>query len=365
MAAALAASLPAPSAAPTPTAPTYVAIPSSMVKLVDIEVEIPVTCVQLDGMVVTKIVNHGRNTTSGGAYGLLVGLDLDGTLEVSNCFPLPNRAFDDDEKAAKSTARYQASMLRSLKEIQADDSVVGFYQAISLGAFFSQSLLETQAIHQERLRQGGVVVVHDTSPSPSGKATFRAFRLSKAFLDLYKKSNFTATGLMSTSLTFSTILEELPVTIRTNPLLASFLETVTQSDSPLVPQGSAFSPNFNSLDLSAAGTNKNLERIIDSLDAYRNEENNLAYISRTIAREKSKADAAMQKRKDENATRVAQGLSPLPEDDVARMFKIPAEPSRLESMMLLGQIDAYAKGLEETSGIGLVKMYAAKACANV
>lgn len=51
-------------------------------------------------------------------------------------------------------------MLRSLKEVQADDSVVGFYQATTLGAFFNQSLVDTQAIHQERLRHGGVVIVH-------------------------------------------------------------------------------------------------------------------------------------------------------------------------------------------------------------
>jgi len=51
-------------------------------------------------------------------------------------------------------------MLRSLKEVQADDSVVGFYQAMTLGSFFNQTLVETQAIHQEKLRHGGIVIVH-------------------------------------------------------------------------------------------------------------------------------------------------------------------------------------------------------------
>ena len=51
-------------------------------------------------------------------------------------------------------------MLRSLKEVQADDSVIGFYQATTLGAFFNQTLVDTQAIHQEKLRHGGIVVVH-------------------------------------------------------------------------------------------------------------------------------------------------------------------------------------------------------------
>ena len=51
-------------------------------------------------------------------------------------------------------------MLRSLKEVQADDSVIGFYQGMTLGSFFNQTLVETQAIHQEKLRHGGIVTVH-------------------------------------------------------------------------------------------------------------------------------------------------------------------------------------------------------------
>ncbi len=56
-------------------------------------------------------------------------------------------------------------MLRSLKEVQADDSVVGFYQATTLGAFFNQTLVDTQMIHQEKLRHGGVVIIHGLSIS--------------------------------------------------------------------------------------------------------------------------------------------------------------------------------------------------------
>lgn len=118
-----------------------------------------------------------------------MGLDLDGTLEVSNSFPLPNHTHDDDGKSAKTigmcceprdyeneihkvySARHQASMLRSLKEVQGDDSVVGFYQATTLGSFFNQTLVDTQAIHQEKLRHGGIVIVHGKRKQP-GKIKF-------------------------------------------------------------------------------------------------------------------------------------------------------------------------------------------------
>lgn len=58
-------------------------------------------------------------------------------------------------------------MLRSLKEVHADDSVIGFYQGTTLGSFFNQTLVDTQAIHQERLRHGGIVIVHGVSGPPN------------------------------------------------------------------------------------------------------------------------------------------------------------------------------------------------------
>ena len=60
MAAALAASLPAPSAAPAPAAPTYEAIPASMSKVIDLEGEIPLQSVQLDGLVSYDVLSFPR-----------------------------------------------------------------------------------------------------------------------------------------------------------------------------------------------------------------------------------------------------------------------------------------------------------------
>ncbi|CAA7266515.1 unnamed protein product [Cyclocybe aegerita] len=342
-----------------------------MAKAVDIEAEIPLTCVQLDGMVVTKIIKHAREAPSTTAHGLLLGLDLDGILEVSNSFPLPQHVNDDDDKSAKSSARHQASMLRSLKEVQADDSVVGFYQATTLGAFFSQSLIDTQAIHQDKLRHGGIVIVHDISQTARGNASFRAYKLTAAFLDAYKKSNFSTSSLINHRLTFSSILEEVPLKIRTNPLLSGFLGTLAEasraplSSATLGKGTSELGPSFSVLDLGTGGITRNLEQIVEAVDNYRTEEGNLSYMSRQIARERAKAENYVAKRKEENQTRVAQGLAPLPEEDVSRLFKIPAEPSRLESLLLLGKIDALGRSLGGTASTGLVKMYAANAGSTV
>lgn len=57
-------------------------------------------------------------------------------------------------------ARYEASMLRVLKEANYDDGLVGFYQATTMGAFLRQSFISSQILHQDALRQGGIALVH-------------------------------------------------------------------------------------------------------------------------------------------------------------------------------------------------------------
>lgn len=124
--------------------------------------------------------------------------------------------------------------------------------------------------------------------------------------------------------------------------------------------GSELRPSYSVLDLGTGGMTRNLEQIVEAIDNYRTEEGNVSYLTRQIARERAKAENYIAKRKEENQARVGQGLAPLPEEDVSRLFKIPPEPSRLESLLLLGQLDALGRSLEGTAGTGLVKMYAAQ-----
>lgn len=56
----------------------------------------------------TKIIKHARE---GSAHGLLLGLDLDGVLEVSNSFPLPPHSGEDDEKSARSSGKLCTSYI--------------------------------------------------------------------------------------------------------------------------------------------------------------------------------------------------------------------------------------------------------------
>lgn len=134
---------------------------------------------------------------------------------------------------------------------------------------------------------------------------------------------------------------------------------------PSEATASAIPPTYSTLNIGSVGLTRNLEQLIEAIDNHKIEESNLAYLSRQIARERAKADQYVTKRREENAARIAQGLVPLPEENINRLFKIPPEPSRLDSMLLLGQIDGFAKSLASASSSGLVTMYAAKASSEV
>jgi translation initiation factor 3 subunit H len=159
------------------------------------------------------------------------------------------------------------------------------------------------------------------------------------------------------------------VTIRTSALASAFLNILTAPTAssrsfPSLTKSAPLPPDFSHLDLGLpSALNRNLEQVVESLEAYRNEENNVAYLSRQITREKARADTHIARRKEENAIRTAQGLPTLPEEDISRLFKIPPEPNRLESMLLLGQVDASARNVEEVTSAGLIKIYAANPAA--
>ena len=99
-----------------------------------------------------------------------------------------------------------------------------------------------------------------------------------------------------------------------------------------------------------------IETTLDALEGYAAEAGNVGYQARQITREKARADAYVARRRAENETRVAAGLQPQEVEDVHKLFKIPAEPNRLESMLLLHQLNAASASLGESAAVGAVQL---------
>ncbi|KAG0305503.1 Eukaryotic translation initiation factor 3 subunit H [Dissophora globulifera] len=336
----------------------------------DIEGSVPIHSVQLDAMVVLKIVKHCRESAPATVTGQLMGLDVNGVLEVTHSFPMPKNQESEDFEGSQ----YQLQMMRCLREVNVDDNSVGWYQSTNMGNFMNQSLIDHQFEFQQALSKS-VLIIHDVARSSMGNLNFRALRLTPAFMKLYKDKKFTTEALAKAKLTFSNILEELPITIRNTALLNALLfeletsdNTVEVSTSHLTTyknnnsnaNKSVLTPSFDMLDLSLDPyVAKNLENLMDTIDDHQQEQGNYAYWQRSVERENKKKAAGKKKnQKTENARRAQAGQTPLPNEDVDAMFKFPPEPSRLDHLLISGQIDNYCKQINEFAGPALGKLFA-------
>ena len=80
--------------------------------------------------VVSKIVKHAREATGSSAHGLLLGLDLDGTLEVSNSFPLPHHTNDEDDKSNKGVGKSADGAQRGGRQCSCIRDLICFQRGI-------------------------------------------------------------------------------------------------------------------------------------------------------------------------------------------------------------------------------------------
>lgn len=120
-------------------------------------------------------------------------------------------------------------------------------------------------------------------------------------------------------------------------------------------------PNYDSLDLSIDPfLEKTCDLLLDSIENHHTELNNHQYYQRSLAREQAKITAWQQKRKAENAARAASKQPLLPEDEWTRLFKLPQEPSRLETLLNSRQVEQYARQVDGFTASVSSKMFAVR-----
>lgn len=167
--------------------------------------------------------------------------------------------------------------------------------------------------------------------------------------------------LTDNKLTASNMLVTLPINVSSSPLVSAFLATLTTPavssapslSTPSVPLPPSFLPLVNPLPTSLP---EYLSNTLDALTLHTHEANNLAFMTRQIAREKAKHEQTIKEREDENARRRKAGQPELP--TIASDFRGGTkEPSRLEMICLQGQVDGLAKSMGAEAGKGLVRCY--------
>ncbi|KAL6072244.1 Eukaryotic translation initiation factor 3 subunit H [Balamuthia mandrillaris] len=306
--------------------------------------------VQLDGLVVLKIIKHCKENLPELVTGQLLGLDVGSTLEVTNCFPFPSRGDASEEEgsgastasSADSGAEYQIEMMRRLREVNVDYNTVGWYTSTYLGSFLhDESLVHDQFNYQTTINKC-VVVVFDPLKINQGELSLKAFRLTNEFMELYKNQDFTYESLIKANLSFNNIFEQLPIRIHNSGLVTAFLsqlEEEEQSSSSI-----SRSSEFDCLGLSTHPyLEKNLEFLIDCVDVLANEQKQAQFYQSALHRQRQ----IIHKRK-------MQGER---EEDIMATLKPLQQPNRLESLLITNQVNNYCKQINQFSGQSFSKLF--------
>jgi translation initiation factor 3 subunit H len=169
---------------------------------------------------------------------------------------------------------------------------------------------------------------------------------------------------------------ELPIQIHNSHLVNTFLHQIPSllKDGILRPPSSvdevesnpalvndSLAPNFDSLSLSIDPfLSQTADNLLEAIEVNHVESNNFSYYSRALAREQAKIQQWQAKRKAENAARALSKQAPLPEDEWQRLFKLPTEPSRLDSMLNSRQVEQYARQVDGFVAGTTGKMFAVR-----
>lgn len=317
------------------------------------EVSSPLRVVQMEGLVVLKIIKHCKEFSPALVTGQLLGLDVGSVLEVTNCFPFPIR--EEDDEAEADGANYQLEMMRCLRDVNVDNNTVGWYQSTLLGSYQTVELIETFMNYQENIRRC-VCIIYDPSRSSQGILAFKALRLSDSFMELYRANSFIGEKLREKNLTWVDIFEEIPIKVSNSALISAFM-TELEPDSPVSQC------DYDRLQLSTAPfVERNIEFLIECMDDLTVEQQKFQYYYRNLSRQQTQQQTWLQKRRAENMARKAAGEEPLPEEDPSNpIFKPIPEPSRLDGFLITNQISNYCNQVNGVAGQSLRRLYLTKA----
>lgn len=170
----------------------------------------PLREVQIEALVVMRIIKHATGSLTTPATGFLVGMDVGSVLQVTNCFqfpasvsdaPVPQDQYHNQQSdpaslaaaapRAKSNTAYQNEMIEAFREVNLDAQAVGWYMSMSMGSFVNQNFVENQAHYQKAADEKTAALVFDVARSSAGSLSLKAYRLSAAFLASHKEGKFT------------------------------------------------------------------------------------------------------------------------------------------------------------------------------
>mmetsp|Transcript_478 Transcript_478/g.1175 ORF Transcript_478/g.1175 Transcript_478/m.1175 type:complete len:351 (+) Transcript_478:102-1154(+) len=327
-------------------------------------------CVQIDGLVVLKIIKHCRDEGNSNQLvsGQLLGMDIttpvdnaagkETTLEVTSCFPMPHTGEDD---SAEETDIYVTDMLRCMRDVNVDNNNVGWYQSTFMNSWLDADgpTVATQFQFQESVPKS-VCLVYDPVRTSSGSVYLKAYRLTDKFMTKYRAHTesglhgFTEADLkpkykddysgelLEEGISIDDIFEEVPIRIHNSALVNAMLyDWVCEGT-----MGAKVDCDFERLDLSNRPfLEKSMELLVDGIESLRQDQDRAEFRKRDT------------ERKRREYKRNARGDDASKQEELVRLFP---DPSRLEGLLIANQVESYCDAVAKFTGQSFSKLYIMK-----
>jgi len=154
----------------------------------------PIKVVEVDSLVVLKIIKHCLESPTDSPTGTLLGLDVSSTLQVTNSFPLPSSSSSSQPSSAQSSSSaanldYQTQTMLLLRDVSLDYSTVGWYTSSTFG-YLPYGLVPHQFNFQSTIPKS-IFLIFDPLKFSHGILSLRAYRLQASFMKGYRGEGWT------------------------------------------------------------------------------------------------------------------------------------------------------------------------------
>lgn len=281
--------------------------------------------VEVDAMVILQIMKHCRQQAPHAVTGALLGLGIEGALQVTHSFGYVQKGDDNERNKEEDGEQYQIDMLRRLREVNVDSNTVGWYQTTHLGQIFSDTVIDTQYYYQVQIPRS-ILLLYDPLQSRIGKAAFKALRLSPAFMVKYTD---VINGNKSALNDFPSgnMFVEIPISIHSSVIVEAFLVDWAITDPVAATQ-------IEALDVeNQVFMEKNVQLLIQSLQELAEEQTKMQLYERNAGRQDPKGGSK------------------------GRNMKSPQPPKQLDTMILSQQIQNYCKQINNSAGDAFSKVF--------
>jgi translation initiation factor 3 subunit H len=282
--------------------------------------------VEVDALVILQIMKHCRQQAPQPVTGQLLGVDVGDVLQVTHSFGSIPKGVDEHNQPQDDGEQYSIDMLRSLREVNVDSQIVGWYQTTHLGQFFSEDVIKMQYEYQMQIPQS-TILVYDPLQSRIGKPAFKALRLTSEFMTKYTQTREANRSALY-DFPSGDMFMEIPLSITSLVIVESFLVDWAISDPMTMSQVPALDVE-NQVFLE-----KNVQLLIQSLQVLSDEQMKMQTWERQAMRGQDGKGGGK-----------------------GKGYRQAQPPKQLDTMIISQQIQNYCKQINNSAGDAFGKVF--------